>query len=38
MNKPEEQKKVGLTGYLALIFAIVFFSGIFAKTGGWLGI
>ncbi|NMA03042.1 MAG: hypothetical protein GX923_10845 [Clostridia bacterium] len=38
MNKPEEQKKVGLTAYLALVFAIVFFSGIFAKVGGWLGI
>lgn len=37
MSKPEEQKKVGITAYLALIFAIVFFSGIFAKATGWLG-
>lgn len=34
----EEQKKVGLKGYLALLFALIFFSGIFAKATGWLGI
>lgn len=38
MSKPQEQKKVGITAYLALIFAIIFFSGVFAKTAGWLGI
>ena len=38
MSQPQEQKKVGITAYVALIFAIVFFSGIFSKTGNWLGI
>lgn len=37
MNQQGE-KKVGIVAYLALIFAIVFFSGIFAKATNWLGI
>ncbi len=38
MNKKNEQKKVGIVAYLSLIFAIVFFSGFFAKAAGWLGV
>lgn len=41
---PGQEEKVGITAYLALIFAILFFSGIFgelSKAGGcqwaWLG-
>lgn len=34
----QQEKKVTIVSYLALIFAIVFFSGIFAKATGWLGI
>jgi len=37
MSQPKEQK-VGITAYLALIFAIVFFSGIFSKASGWVQI
>lgn len=38
MNENNNQKKVGVVAYLALIFAVVFFSGIFAKTASWLGV
>ncbi len=31
-----ENKKVGLGAYLSLVFALVFFSGIFSKTSSWL--
>ena len=34
MTTPNQTEKVGIVGYLALIFACVFFSG--ALTG-WLG-
>lgn len=34
----QEERKVGLVSYLALIFAIIFFSGLFAKAAGWLGV
>lgn len=37
MNEKNEQKKVGILAYLSLLFAIVFFSGVFAKETGWLG-
>ena len=33
-----ENKKVGIGAYIALIFAIVFFSGIFGGFEGWLQI
>lgn len=33
-----ENKKVGLVAYLALAFALVFFSGVFSKATNWLGI
>ncbi len=33
---PKEQEHVPWYGYVSLIFAIVFFSGIFAQTQGWL--
>ena len=38
MSEKVEQKKVGIVAYLSLIFAIVFFSGIFAKATNWLGV
>lgn len=40
MKKEErlDQKKPGIVAYLALLFAVVFFSGIFSKSGNWLGI
>lgn len=34
----EKGKKPGIVAYLALLFAIVFFSGIFSKADNWLGI
>ena len=37
-NKEKSILRVPWTGYLALLFAVVFFSGIFAKTGNWLGV
>lgn len=33
-----QEKKPGIVAYLALLFALVFFSGIFAKATNWLGI
>lgn len=38
MSEKKEEKKVGIVAYLALIFAIVFFSGIFSKATNWLGV
>lgn len=38
MSENNQEKRVGIGGYIALAFAIVFFSGIFAKTANWLGI
>lgn len=32
------EKKPGIVAYLALIFAIVFFSGVFSKATNWLAI
>lgn len=37
MNQDQKQK-IGITAYLALAFAIVFFSGIFSKATGWVGV
>ncbi len=36
-KKKDEQEKIQVSwkGYLALFFAIIFFSGIFAKSGTW---
>lgn len=34
----EQGKKVNLVSYLALIFAVIFFSGLLAKNTGWLGV
>lgn len=31
----KQELKVPVMGYLALIFAIIFFSGIFANAKGW---
>lgn len=33
--KQQKEEKVGIAAYLALVFAIIFFSGIFAKSTGW---
>ncbi len=38
MSEKVEQKKVGIVAYLALIFAVVFFSGVFSKATNWLGV
>lgn len=38
MSENNQANKPGIGGYIALLFAIVFFSGIFAKTANWLGI
>jgi len=38
MEQNEAQKKVGIVSYAALIFAIVFFSGLLAKSTGWLSV
>ena len=37
MNQPQHPK-AGIGAYLALAFAIIFFSGIFAKSTGWVGV
>ena len=31
-----QEEKVGWVGYLMLVFALIFFSGVFAKTTGAL--
>lgn len=38
MSENNQANKPGIGGYIALLFAIVFFSGVFAKTANWLGI
>lgn len=34
----EGKRKVGIGGYIALLFSIVFFSGIFSSADNWMGI
>lgn len=36
-QQDEQSNKVGWVGYAAFLFAIIFFSGIFASSKGWLG-